>query len=82
MSNVGVMQYIFSGASAFNQDLSGWDVSSSWNMNGMFVNASSFSDKDLSGWDVDYTDDARTLITHTPFSTGWGSGNTEPNWVD
>jgi len=42
---------MFSGTSAFNQDISGWDVSSVSTMVSMFNNATSF-DQDLSGWNV------------------------------
>ena len=76
------MHSMFHGASAFNSDLSSWNVSSVTDMYSMFYNASSFIGHDLSGWDVDYTDDARTAaVSHTDFSTGWGTGNTEPHWV-
>jgi len=43
-------------------------------MSWMFNGATSFKDQNLSSWDVN------KVIYHTNFSTGWGTGNTEPNW--
>lgn len=43
-------------------------------MSYMFYNAAAFTDHDLSDWDV--TD----VTSHIGFSTGWGTGNTEPTW--
>eukprot|EP00978_Attheya_sp_CCMP212_P004840 scaffold10634_cov83-Attheya_sp.AAC.3 len=45
------MQYMFNGASAFNQDLSAWDVSNVTTMQEMFQGASVFN-QDLSAWDA------------------------------
>ena len=45
------MNYMFSYAQNFNQDLSAWDVSNVTNMSGMFENAQNFN-QDLSAWDV------------------------------
>jgi surface protein len=45
------MEHMFYGASAFNQDLSKWDVSKVTVMASMFYGASAFN-QDLSKWDV------------------------------
>ncbi len=51
VSSVTDMSGMFSGAEAFNQDLSPWDVSSVTDMSGMFTRAKAFN-QDLSSWDV------------------------------
>ena len=50
-SNITNMMYMFIGASAFNQDISMWDVSNVTNMVGMFVGATSFN-QPLNNWNV------------------------------
>ena len=45
------MKAMFSNASAFNGDISGWDTSNVTNMVYMFFGASVFN-KDISGWDT------------------------------
>ena len=42
---------MFDGATAFNQDISGWDTAAVTNMSGMFAGATSFN-QDISGWDT------------------------------
>jgi len=51
LSTVTNMVGMFAGASAFNQNISGWNVSSVTSMNGMFQNATSFN-QNISGWNV------------------------------
>ena len=51
LSKVNSTSSMFDGASSFDGDISGWDVSSVTTMNSMFFSASSF-DGDISGWDV------------------------------
>jgi len=51
LENVTDMSGMFNGASSFNNDINGWDVSNVENMGQMFSNADSFN-RDLNGWDV------------------------------
>jgi surface protein len=50
-SNVTDMSYMFNGATAFNQDISQWNVSNVTNMNAMFIGATAFN-QDISQWNV------------------------------
>jgi len=52
---------MFSQASAFNQDLSKWDVSAVTNMRAMFYFASTFN-QDLSKWDVSAVTDMASMF--------------------
>jgi surface protein len=51
LSSVTNMSQMFSGATSFNGDISGWDVSNVTGMSSMFSSAASFN-RDLSGWCV------------------------------
>lgn len=44
------MFQMFNGATAFNQDITNWNVSSVENMSGMFANTKIFN-QDLSKWE-------------------------------
>ena len=74
VSNVEQMLFAFANAEQFNQNLSSWDLSSVTYISYMFNGASSFSNHDLSVWNVS------NVTEYTNFSSGWGIGNTEPNW--
>jgi surface protein len=67
------MSNMFSGASAFNQNISIWNTSNVTNMTQMFINASIFN-QNLSGWNV-------LLVTScSDFSTNASSWSTlKPN---
>lgn len=68
------MAGMFEFTTSFNQDISNWNVSNVTDMSVMFYYAQAFSNQNLSSWNVS------KVITHVSFSTGWGTGNTEPNW--
>ena len=51
LSNVTNMVYMFYECSAFNQDISGWNVTNVKDMRGMFCRCSVFN-QDINGWDV------------------------------
>nr|WP_321412417.1 BspA family leucine-rich repeat surface protein [uncultured Allomuricauda sp.] len=51
LSNVTDMEGMFSDATSFNGDLSGWDTSNVTDMGGMFSGATSFNG-DISGWNT------------------------------
>ena len=51
LTGVTDMSYMFGYASAFNQNISSWDVSTVTNMQYMFYSASAFN-QDISSWDV------------------------------
>jgi surface protein len=50
-SNVTDMSYMFNGATAFNQDISNWNVSNVIDMSAMFNGATAFN-QDISKWNV------------------------------
>jgi surface protein len=74
VSNVTTMQGMFYRAYAFNSNIINWNVSNVTNMNSMLVSVPEFINQDLSNWDVS------KVTSHRAFSSGWGPGNTEPNW--
>jgi len=55
-------QWMFATAKAFNQDISGWDVSAAESMNGMFTRASSFN-QDIRDWDTSKVKDMESMFS-------------------
>ncbi len=75
-SNITHIQYMFSGATSFNQDISMWDTSNVTDMYYMFQYAASF-DQDISGWDVsNVTDMSYMFYGATAFDQPIGNWDT------
>ena len=74
LSQVTDMSSMFSGASAFNQDIGAWDVSSITNMKSMFANTSAFN-QDIGAWNVASVTDMSFMFSNaTLFNqdiSGW-----------
>jgi surface protein len=65
---------MFVGATAFNQPLNSWDVSSVTNMGGMFEGATAFN-QDISGWNVSSATTMASMFQFCPFNQPIGSWN-------
>jgi surface protein len=74
LSQVTHMGSMFSGAEAFNGDLSGWDVSNVTDMSSMFNDAVAFEGIGLSGWDVSSVTDMSYMFAYTDTFNGDISG--------
>ena len=64
LTGVQNMSDMFSGASSFNGDISGWDTAQVKNMRYMFLGASSFNG-DISGWDTAQVEDMMNMLTES-----------------
>ncbi|MER3373686.1 MAG: BspA family leucine-rich repeat surface protein [Allomuricauda sp.] len=73
LSQVTNMGGMFSGATAFNGDLSGWDVSNVTDMSFMFSGADAFNG-DISGWDVSNVTNMPGMFQHASAFNGDISG--------
>ncbi len=78
LSLVTDMSWMFTGASSFNGDISGWDVSGVTDMSRMFQSASSFN-QPLDGWDTSsVTDMSRMFQSASSFNQpldGWDTSS-------
>jgi len=78
LSNVTDMSWMFSSASAFNGDISGWNTSNVSYMSWMFYNASAFNG-DISGWNTsNVTDMSWMFSSASAFNrdiSGWDISN-------
>ncbi|MDY0344417.1 MAG: BspA family leucine-rich repeat surface protein [Lentimicrobium sp.] len=70
---VEVLEFTFRGATNFNFDIGGWNVSNVYNMKGIFHSASSFN-QDISNWDVSNVGDMDYMFfAATAFNQDIGS---------
>ncbi|KAF3978802.1 MAG: BspA family leucine-rich repeat surface protein, partial [Methylococcales symbiont of Iophon sp. n. MRB-2018] len=75
LAGVTNMSSMFSGASAFNQDISGWNVASVTDMSSMFSGASAFN-QDIGGWNVaSVTNMAQMFADTSAFNQDIGDWN-------
>ena len=77
-SNITHIQYMFSGATSFNQDISMWDTSNVTSMSYMFKGASAFN-QPLNSWNVSNVTDMSNMFQYaTSFDqdiSGWDVSN-------
>ncbi|WP_420401694.1 BspA family leucine-rich repeat surface protein [Flagellimonas sp.] len=80
VSNVIVMEFMFYGASSFNQDIGNWNMASARDVSSMFEFASSFN-QNLNGWDVSNVVDMSFMFNGaTSFNeelNQWNVGNVQ-----
>ena len=81
LSSVSSMLGMFWGATSFNGDLSGWDVSQVTDMSQMFNNATTFN-QDISGWNVANVRNMRAMFFKAAAFSGsrlgeWNVANVE-----
>ncbi|WP_299628310.1 BspA family leucine-rich repeat surface protein, partial [uncultured Tenacibaculum sp.] len=69
LTNVTSMSSAFRGATLFNGDVSGWDVSNITNMNSMFSTNDVFN-QDLSSWDVSKVTQMGSMFSNTKAFNG------------
>ncbi|WP_136468163.1 BspA family leucine-rich repeat surface protein [Flagellimonas onchidii] len=87
-SMVIVMVSMFDGATAFNQDISGWEVSSVIAMSFMFTDATSF-DQNLGTWDISSVTTMTDMFDNSGMSpenysdtlTGWNNLQQVPQGI-
>ena len=77
---------MFSGADAFNQDISSWNTGSATNMRQMFFNAAAFN-QNLASWDIADVTDMTSMFQNTALSDAnyktiiiaWAAQSTQSN---
>jgi surface protein len=87
-STITSLQYAFSDATAFNQDISTWDTVAVTDMMGTFLNATTFN-QNLGGWNVSNITNAVNMLDNTALSisnynallNGWAAQSVKPTVV-
>ncbi len=76
MSAVTNMKWMFSGATSFNGDISGWNTTAVTDMHNMFQSATSFN-QNIGNWNVEAVTDMHNMFQSAPaFSQDIGGWNT------
>ena len=70
-SSVTNMSSMFSNTTAFNQDISGWNVGNVTNMAGMFAQSTAFN-QPLNSWDVSKVTDMSSMFGVSKYNTTIG----------
>lgn len=81
LTNTTSLAAMFKGASAFNGNVSGWNVSNVSDFSEMFYNATSFN-QSLSGWDIQNAANMDGMLVNTTAMSRTNYDNTYTAWAN